>query len=105
MLRNSSQLEGFTIHALDGDLGTVNEFYFDDDTWTIRYLTVETGGWLGGRQVLISPISVTKADWPGKRLYVSLTKKQVEDSPNIDTHKPVSRQHEEALYGFYGYPY
>jgi hypothetical protein len=105
MLRNASQLKGFTIHALDGDLGTVDEFYFDDETWTIRYLTVETGGWLGGRPVLVSPISVVKADWPGKRLDVSLTKKQVEDSPNIDTHKPVSRQHEAAFYGYYGYPY
>jgi hypothetical protein len=105
MLRNASQLKGFTIRALDGDLGTVDEFYFDDDTWTIRYLTVETGGWLGGRPVLVSPLSVVKAEWQDKRLDVSLTKKQVEDSPNIDTHKPVSRQHEQAFYGYYGYPY
>ena len=72
----------------------MDQFYFDDETWAIRYLTVETGGWLGGRQVLISPISVVHTDWQARRLDVALTKKQVENSPDIDTHKPVSRQHE-----------
>jgi hypothetical protein len=105
MQRTTAQLKGFTIRAADGDLGTVDDFYFDDETWTIRYLTVETGGWLGGRPVLISPISIIYADWQSKRLDVALTKKQVENSPNIDTHKPVSRQHEVAYVGYYGYPY
>src|ERR1035438_5508259 len=105
MLRNATQFKGFTIRAMDGDLGTVDDFYFDDETWTIRYLTVETGGWLGGRPVLISPISVIHTDWQAKRLDVSLTKAQVENSPNIDTHKPVSRQHEAAYLGYFGYPY
>jgi hypothetical protein len=105
MQRTTAQLKGFTICATDGDLGTVDDFYFDDETWTIRYLTVETGGWLGGRPVLISPISIIHADWQSKRLDVALTKKQVENSPNIDTHKPVSRQHEVAYLGYFGYPY
>ena len=105
MQRTTAQLKGFTIRAADGDLGTVDDFYFDDETWTIRYLTVETGGWLGGRPVLISPHSIIHADWQSKRLDVALTKKQVENSPNIDTHKPVSRQHEVEYLGYFGYPY
>jgi hypothetical protein len=105
MQRTTAQLKGFTIRAADGDLGTVDDFYFDDETWTIRYLTVETGGWMGGRPVLISPISIIYGDWQSKRLDVALTKKQVENSPNIDTHKPVSRQHEVAYFGYFGYPY
>ena len=105
MLTKTTNLKGFEIRATDGELGTVNEFYFDDDTWAIRYLTVETGGWLGGREVLISPISVAYTDWQTKRLNVALTKKQVENSPNIDTHRPVSRQQEAAYLGYYGYPY
>ena len=104
MLRNATQLEGFVIRATDGELGTVYQLYFDDETWAIRYLTVTTG-WLGGRRVLISPISVIHADWQDKRLDVALTKTQVENSPNIDTDKPVSRQHEIAYNGYYGYPY
>ncbi len=58
MLRNAKDLHGFKIRATDGELGTVDQLYFDDETWAIRYLMVETGGWLGGRRVLISPISV-----------------------------------------------
>jgi hypothetical protein len=105
MLRNAKDLHGFTIRATDGDLGTVDQLYFDDETWAIRYLTVETGGWLGGRPVLISPISVLHADWPAQRLEVALTKNQVENSPDIDTHQPVSRQHEALYNRYYGYPY
>jgi hypothetical protein len=97
-------LKGFVIHATDGAIGTVDHFYFDDVTWAIRYLTVETGGWLDDRRILISPMSVVHTDWRAKRIDVALTKKQVENSPNIDTHKPVSRQHETAYLGYYGYP-
>lgn len=105
MLTNITFLKGLVVHATDGELGTVEQFYFDDETWAIRYLTVETGGWLGGRQVLISPFSVVRADWPAKRLDVTLTKKQVQNSPDIDTHQPVSRQHEAEYNRYYGYPY
>ena len=105
MLTNATFLKGLAIHATDGELGTVDDFYFDDETWGIRYLTVDTGGWLGGRQVLISPFSILHTDWPAKRLDVALTKKQVENSPDINTHQPVSRQHEAEYNRYYGYPY
>lgn len=105
MLTNASRLKGLVIRATDGEIGTVDQLYFDDESWSIRYFTVETGGWLGGREVLISPVSVIATDWQGKRLDVALTKKQVEDSPNIDTHRPVSRQDEATYLGYYGYPY
>ena len=105
MLTNVTFLKGLVIQATDGELGTVDQFYFDDETWAIRYLTVETGGWLGGRQVLISPFAILHTDWPAKRLDVALTKKQVENSPDINTHQPVSRQHEAEYNRYYGYPY
>jgi len=105
MLTNTAQLKGLVIRATDGELGTVDQLYFDDETWAVRYLTVDTGGWLGGRRVLISPISVVNTDWPARRLDVALTKQQVEKSPDINTHQPVSRQHEAAYFGYYGYPY
>jgi len=105
MLINSKHLRGLSIHATDGELGTVDELYYEDETWVIRYLTVDTGNWLSGRHVLISPISVLQIDWDAKSLSVNLTKKQVENSPDIDTHQPVSRQHEADYYGYYGYPF
>jgi hypothetical protein len=102
---NTTHLKGVVIRATDGEIGTVDQLYFDDETWVIRYLTVDTGGRLGCRRVLISPISVVHADWQAKRLDVALTKKQVENSPDIDTHMPVSRQHEADFFGYYGYPF
>ena len=105
MLTNAAHLKGLVIRATDGELGTVDQLYFDDETWAIRYLTVETGGWLSDKQVLISPFSVVHTDWEARRLDVALTKKQVENSPDINTHEPVSRQHEAAYLGYYGYPY
>src|SRR5271170_2392673 len=105
MLANSSHLKGFVIQATDGELGTVEHFYFDDESWAVRYLTVETGGWLGGREVLISPISIISTDWQAKRIDVALTKKQVEHSPNIDTQRHISRQHESEYMEYCGYPY
>jgi len=105
MLTNITFLKEISVHAIDGALGTVEQFYFDDETWRIRYFVVNTGGWLGNRLVLISPMSVTHVDWEAKQLDVSLTKTQVENSPDIDTHKPVSRQHEAAYSGYYGMPF
>src|ERR1035438_3839384 len=84
MLTNTIHLKGLVVRGTDGELGTVDQLYFDDETWAIRYLTLETGGWLGGRRVLISPISIVHSDWQIKRLDVGLTKKQVEKSPDID---------------------
>ncbi len=105
MLRNVKDLRGYAIRATDGIIGHVDDFYFDDEAWTIRYLVVETGKWLPDRQVLISPISIGHPDWSAQLLPVSLTKAQVKGSPDIDTDKPVSRQHEATYHRYFGYPY
>lgn len=105
MLYNLTTLDGFSLGAKDGEIGNVEDFYFDDEAWAIRYLAVDTGSWLAGRRVLISPSSLGKVDWDSRRIEVNLTKEQIENSPHIDTHKPISRQHETDLYDYYGYPY
>jgi hypothetical protein len=105
MLRRVKDLRGFGIRARDSEIGQVDQFYFDDENWTIRYLVANTGSWLVGRQVLISPIAVGETDWESKQLEVELTKQQVENSPHIDAYKPISRQREAEYYGYYGYPY
>ena len=105
MQNSTKDLKGNTIVATDGDIGKVDDFYFDDKSWTIRYLVADTGNWLVGRKVLLSPIAIGKADFSSGRFNVTLTKKQVEDSPSIDTDKPVSRQHEISYHDYYGYPY
>ena len=105
MLRNVKDLRGFAIHATDGVIGEVDDLYFDDEDWTVRYLIVDTGGWLSGRKVLISPYAIGVPSWQERQLPVKLTKAQVEGSPDIDTQKPVSRQHEAHYSSYYGYPY
>lgn len=101
MKRSLKELEGFTLREIDGEIGKVEDFYFDDQSWTIRYLVVKTGGWLSGRKVLISPSVLQQPDWDNKEFPVNLTKKQIENSPDIDTDKPVSRQQEEQLASYY----
>jgi uncharacterized protein YrrD len=106
MLRNLHDLLKYSVDATDGDIGHVKDFYFDDKAWVIRYLIVETGGWLSSRKVLISPISIGDPDSREKILPVSITREQVRNSPDIDTDKPVSRQHEYDFLGYYAYfPY
>ncbi len=104
MLRNTKDLENYAISAVDGPIGHVKDFYFDDDAWVVRYFVVDASSWLASRKVLISPISVHHPDWLKRTLPVSITKEQVKNSPDIDTDKPVSRQNEEQYMGYYGYP-
>ncbi len=105
MLRSVNDLIGFRLVATDGEIGYVKEFYFDDQRWALRYIVVNTGNWLAERQVLVSPFAVSQVDWENRQLRVALTKSQVEKSPDIDTHKPVSRQMEASYADYYGYPY
>ncbi len=98
---NTNKLIGYTLEATDGEIGKVEAFYFDDDTWTIRYLVVKTGSWLSGRNVLISPQAVLNDSLTTESLPVNLTKEQVSSSPDIDTDKPVSRQQEAELFNHY----
>ena len=105
MLQSIKQLYGNKLGATDGDLGHVKDFYFDDHHWAIRYVIADTGNWLTGRRVLLSPHAFGHIQPAGKVMLVNLTRKQIEDSPSIDTHKPVSRQYEEEYYRYYGWPY
>ena len=105
MLQDLSELEDYAIHATDGSIGHVKDFYFDDEAWVIRYLIVDTHTWLPSHKVLISPISIGHANWMERVLSVSITRDQVKNSPDIDTEQPVSRQHEMRFLRYYGYPY
>ncbi len=94
-------LIGFTLKATDGEIGRVHDLYFDDETWTIRYLVVKTGSWFSGRMVLIPHSELGDPDWEHHRFVVDLTCRQVKESPDIDTEKPVYRQQEIILHDYY----
>lgn len=105
MLRNAKDLKGFKLGARDGELGRVKEFCFDDASWFIRYLMADTGTWMAGRQVLISPHAIRQIHpAPKKVVELTLSKQQVEASPSIETNMPVSRQFELEYYQHYNWP-
>lgn len=104
MLLNAKSLNGFTLAGQDGDMGTVKEFFFDDRHWTIRYLIADTGHWLPGRRVLISPYALRSVDLEAHRIAVGLTRKQIDGSPGLRTDQPVTRQFEEEFNRYYAWP-
>ena len=85
-----------------GDVGTVKKVCFDDASYTVRYVVVDTGVWLSDRKVLLPPIASRGTDWEHTRITIALTKEKVEKSPDIDTDKPVSRQRKAEYFHHYG---
>ena len=104
MLYKASALQGYKLDSLNGLIGKAREFYFDDQYWAIRYLVADSGNWLTGRRVLLSPYALVAVSNEEQHIMVNLTKKQIEDSPSLEDDKPVSRQFEEAYYGYYDWP-
>jgi uncharacterized protein YrrD len=104
MLNKAKTLTGYSLQSLDGEIGKVKDFYFDDRYWTIRYLVADTGEWLIGRQVLISPHSLAGVYGSEGSIAVQLTKDQIEHSPSLNRDKPVSRQFEHEYSAFFGSP-
>jgi hypothetical protein len=106
MLWTASGIKGYAILASDGAIGTVSDFLFDDDSWLVRWLVVDTGTWLSGRKVLLPPFVLGHPDPRNREFPVRLTMAQVKGSPDIDTDRPVSRQMESTVYDYYGWrPY
>jgi hypothetical protein len=104
MLYKAKTLKGYQLNSLDGDIGNIEEFYFDDQFWTIRYLVANAGTWLTGRQVLISPYALVAVNQDRKDIAIHLSQQQIEDSPSLTSHKPVSKQFEQEYYQYYGWP-
>ena len=104
MLNKAKTLTGYKLNSIDGEIGKVTKFYFDDQYWAIRYLVADTGNWLTGRQVLISPHALIAVNKVEQYISIDLTKKQIENSPSLNSDKPVSQQFELSYYGYYGWP-
>lgn len=102
MLRSLHDMRGFRIRATDDEVGSVHDVFLDDERWAVRYLVVETGAWLAGRQVLVSPMTIAGVDLNARELSVALTRAQIEGSPDVNTHQPISRQQEAEHSAYYG---
>jgi hypothetical protein len=106
MLVNLEELNGSTIHAVDGDVGQVTDVYFDDRHWTIRLMVVDIQPWVPlSEKTLISPISLLEYDIEKQQLNVSITKDKVKNSPQIDEQETVSREFEKSYFDYYAYGY
>ena len=103
MLQVISALKGFGIEATDGRIGTVADFLFDDRSWQVLWLVVDTGNWLKGRKVLIHPSAISNVGLDYERFEVKLTKAQVRGSPELFEHQPVSMRMQARLYDHYGW--
>lgn len=102
---HSKDIIGIKLDASDGQLGSCKDFLFDDQHWTVRYLVASTDGWLLGRKILISPISINPKLSAAERLHVSLPKSKLEAGPNLDARAPVSRQYEMLYAQHFNYGY
>jgi sporulation protein YlmC with PRC-barrel domain len=96
-------LQGDTIIARDGEIGSLADAYFDDEHWRLRYLVIDTGRWLPGRQVLVSPKAAAQVD--DDVLRVELSRSQIEGAPGIDADPPVSKLMRLAHQRQYVHPY
>jgi len=106
MLWRTPDLIGYGIQATNGSIGSVGDLLFDDESWTVRWAVVDTGTWLPGRRVLLPPSALGRPDPTLQQFPVDLTRQKVKDSPDAGTDRPVSRQMEADLYGYYGWaPY
>jgi hypothetical protein len=103
MLRSLKDLERYKVSATDGDIGCVENFLLDDERWVVRYLIVETGVFLDGKRVLISPISFREAEWSTRQFHLALTIDKVKNSPNVDVNKSITREQERNYHNYYRY--
>lgn len=103
MLFFTSDLKEYNIDATDGEMGKIKDLYFDDKNWAIRYAIVDTRKWLPGRKVLLSPETFVNFNEADKKLEVEYDKEHVRNSPPIPEDRPVTRDAETSLIGYYGW--
>lgn len=105
MLRSVNEIIGYRLFIKEEDIGKCDDLLFDDRWWTIRHMVADTGGWIIGNQVLVSPLLIKKPDWKTRHILLNITKEQLENCPSPMTDEPVSREHERKLFRYYGYHY
>lgn len=103
MLHSLKDLLEYTVRALDGEAGKVRGFYFDDSTWELHYLVVDTGGFLDHRKVLVSPAVIHPPSREADELPIDLSVNTIYESPRIADDAPLARSAEDDLNASYGW--
>jgi hypothetical protein len=87
-LRSGHEVAGYRISATDREIGHVENFLFDDDSWAIRYLVIDTRNWWPGRHVLVLSDHVKRVSWHERSIHLRVTSTEVERSPEYDPRRP-----------------
>jgi hypothetical protein len=103
-LRSAQAVTGYHLQATDGDIGHVEDFLVDDQSWTIRYMLVDTTNWWAGKKVLVAPAWIKQVDWAQSKVHVTVTRAQIQTSPEYDPAREVDRAYETQLHDHYGVP-
>jgi len=101
MLRSLRSLAGTDVHAADGEIGRIESFHFDDHSWTVRYLVLDSGSFLRHEYLLVPPAAIAHVGLEGQHLQLAPTRKEIESGPAYEAHKPVSRQLETEVHLYY----
>jgi uncharacterized protein YrrD len=104
-LRSANEIQGYFIHATNGDLGHVDDFLVTGSSWEIRYLVVDTRNWIPGKKVLVSPKWVSSVDWRNNLITIKLTREKIQGSPEYFSHTAFSKEDELNLSDYYDSPY
>lgn len=104
MTRSYKDFLHWKVTTTDGHERPVADVLLDDRGWSVRYVLVETGGWLHGRQLLISSAAFGAPDSREHVLPIQATLNQMEKSPPLKSHMPVTLAHERALEEYYEWP-
>ena len=103
-LHGLASFKGYAVHALDGDIGHVENVLADDSNWEIRYLLVATRNWWPGKVVRLAPYAVKTVDWFGRRIAMNVNREQIKSAPEWDPLAMMDEASEAALHRHFGWP-
>lgn len=104
MIRGLKDFRGYPVRGIDGEIGSVRDFYFDDYNWTVRYFVIKTGKWLEHERILVATVSLAKTELEANSLPVDLTREKVRNSPRVIIDRPLTRAERIELHSYYEWP-
>jgi hypothetical protein len=100
-LRSTSEVEGYHINAVDGEIGHIDKFLVDTNFWFIRYFVIDTKNWLPGKKVIVAPSWIENINWVDREVSVDMTQEMIKSSPEYEAEAMVNREYERRLYDHY----
>ena len=100
-MRSTHSVMGYHVQATDGEIGHVEDFVIDDETWTIRYLIVGTRNWWPGKKVLVAPQWIQRVSWSESKVFINLSRETIQQSPEYTEESLLTREYETILHRHY----